>query len=130
MTMMRTRHWFSLALLLALTLGGTAAAQDAFPSRSFRIVVPYSAGGTADVLARLIGQHLGALYGQQVVIDNRPGAGGHIGADMVAKSPADGYTMVLGALGTHARDAIYKKLPYQPTKDLQGITVLGQVAHV
>ena len=130
MTTMRPRYRFVLALLLALTSVGAAQAQDVFPSRSFRIVVPYSAGGTADLLARLFGQHLGALYGQQVVVDNRPGAGGHIGVDMVAKSPADGYTLVLGALGTHAGYAIYKKLPYDPAKDIQAITVLCEVPNV
>jgi tripartite-type tricarboxylate transporter receptor subunit TctC len=118
-----------LAVLLAL-VAGTARADDAFPSRPLRIVVPYSAGGTADVLARLIGQHLGVLYAQQVVIDNRPGAGGHIGGDLVAKSPPDGYTMVLGAIGTHAGYAIYKKLPYDPATDLQAVTVLAEVPNI
>ncbi|MBI3517562.1 MAG: tripartite tricarboxylate transporter substrate binding protein [Proteobacteria bacterium] len=125
----RTRPWFFLALLLALT-GGAAQAQDAFPSRAMRIVVPYSAGGTADVLARLFAQHLGQLYAQQVVVDNRPGAGGHIGADLVAKSPPDGYNLVLGAIGTHAGYAIYKKLSYDPATDLQAVTVVAEVPNV
>jgi tripartite-type tricarboxylate transporter receptor subunit TctC len=117
------------AALIAIA-SGAARADEAYPARAIRIVVPYSAGGTADVLARLFAQHLGALYAQQVVVDNRPGAGGHIGADLVAKSPADGYTLVLGAIGTHAGYAIYKKLPYDPATDLQAVTVLAEVPNV
>jgi tripartite-type tricarboxylate transporter receptor subunit TctC len=112
---------------LTLLCLNPATAQDAYPSRPIRIVVPYSAGGTGDVLGRLVAQHLTAAYNQQAVVDNRPGAGGHIGADLVAKSPADGYTLVLGAIGTHAGGAMYKSLPYDPAKDLVAITVLAEV---
>jgi len=118
--------------LLALLLAGPlpARADDGFPARPIRIVVPYSAGGTGDILARLIARHLGALYGQQVVADNRPGAGGHIGADLVAKSPPDGYTLVLGTIGIHAAFAIYKQLTYDPAHDLQPVTVLAELPNV
>ncbi len=115
--------------MIALAPAATHA-DEAFPARTIRIVVPYSPGGTADVLARLFGQQLTPLYGQQVVVDNRPGAGGHIAGDLVAKSPADGYTLMLGAIGNHAAYAIYKKLPYDPAKDLQAITVLCAVPNV
>src|SRR5208282_5208329 len=103
---------------------------DGFPARPIRIVVPYSAGGTGDILARLVARQLGALYGQQVVADNRPGAGGHIGAELVAKSPPDGYTLVLGTIGIHAAFAIYKQLTYDPAHDLQPVTVLAELPNV
>jgi tripartite-type tricarboxylate transporter receptor subunit TctC len=121
---------FWLAGVLALLAAAPAPAQDAFPSRSIRIVVPYSAGGAADVLGRLFAQHLATAYSQQVVVDNRPGAGGHIGADLVAKSPADGYTLLLGAIGTHAGYAIYRKLSYDPAKDIQVLTLIAEVPNV
>jgi tripartite-type tricarboxylate transporter receptor subunit TctC len=92
--------------------------------------VPYSAGGTGDILARLVARQLGALYGQQVVADNRPGAGGHIGAELTAKSPPDGYTLVLGTIGIHAAFAIYKHLTYDPARDLQPVTVLAELPNV
>jgi tripartite-type tricarboxylate transporter receptor subunit TctC len=118
------------SFIVALLALGAARAEETWPARPIRIVVPYSAGGTADVLGRLFAQHLGALYAQQVVVDNRPGAGGHIGADLVAKSPADGYSLLLGAIGTHAGYAIYKKLSYDPVKDIQVVTVLCAVPNV
>jgi tripartite-type tricarboxylate transporter receptor subunit TctC len=126
--MRTTAIW--LAGALALVAPQPAPAQDAFPSRSIRIVVPYSAGGAADVLGRLFAQHLATAYSQQVVVDNRPGAGGHIGADLVAKSPADGYTLLLGAIGTHAGYAIYRKLSYDPAKDIQVLTLIAEVPNV
>ncbi|MEJ0071068.1 MAG: tripartite tricarboxylate transporter substrate binding protein [Pseudomonadota bacterium] len=117
----------ALVALIALLQLGSARAQDAFPTRPIRIIVPFSAGGTADILARLTAQHLGTLYNQQIVVDNRPGAGGHIGGDLVAKSAPDGYTLVLGTIGIHAAYAIYKKLPYDPANDLQPVTVLAEL---
>jgi tripartite-type tricarboxylate transporter receptor subunit TctC len=127
---MRTGLRVAIVLALALVAATSVRAEDAFPSRPIRLIVPYSPGGTGDILARVIGQHLGTLYNQQVVIDNRPGAGGHIGADLAAKSPPDGYTLVLGTIGIHAAYAIYKSLPYDPAKDLQPITVIAAVPNV
>src|SRR5471030_867821 len=131
MAMWRGTVWCGVCLI-ALLLGGSppVRAEEVFPARPIRIVVPYSAGGTADILARVMAQHLGTLYGQQVVVDNRPGAGGHIGADLVAKSPPDGYTLVLGTIGIHAAFAIYKKLTYDPAHDLQPVTVLAELPNV
>ncbi|MBV8168178.1 MAG: tripartite tricarboxylate transporter substrate binding protein, partial [Alphaproteobacteria bacterium] len=125
-----TRGAGVISALLALSALHPAAAQDAYPSHPIRVVVPYSAGGTGDVLGRLMAQQLTAAFNQQAIVDNRPGAGGHIGADLVAKSPADGYTLALGAIGTHAGGAMYKSLPYDPAKDLVAITVIAEVPNV
>jgi tripartite-type tricarboxylate transporter receptor subunit TctC len=90
-------------------------------------VVPFSAGGTADVLARLIGTQLQTRYGYVVVVENRAGAAGNIGAMAVAKAPPDGYTLVLGTIGIHAAYTIYRNLGYDPAKDLRPVIVLGEV---
>ena len=99
----------SAALLMAIAASSVAA--QAFPSKPIRIVVPFAAGGTADVMGRLLSQKLGPLYGQQIVVDNRPGSGGHIGAEIAARAAPDGYTIVIGTIGIHAAYAIYSKLP-------------------
>jgi tripartite-type tricarboxylate transporter receptor subunit TctC len=109
---------------------GGVRAQGAFPTQPIRFVVPFSAGGTADVLARLIGTQLQTRYGYVVVVENRAGAAGNIGAMAVAKAPPDGYTVVLGTIGIHAAYAIYKNLGYDPAKDLRPIAVLGEVPSV
>ena len=113
------------AAVLAPVLG-PAAAQPAFPNKPVRMVVPFPPGGPTDIVARPLAQLLGEALGQQVVVDNRGGAGGSIGADAVAKAPADGYTLLMGTVGTHAiNPALYRKLPYDPAKDF---TPLGLVA--
>lgn len=104
-----------------------ARAQGGFPTQPIRLVVPFSAGGTADVLARLIGTQLQTRYGYVVVVENRAGAAGNIGAMAVAKAPPDGYTLVLGTIGIHAAYTIYRNLGYDPAKDLRPIIVLGEV---
>ncbi len=112
---------FAAALLLGL-LPGLAAAQ-AWPSKPVKIVVPFAAGGATDVVARLLAQKLGESWGQSVVVENRAGAGGNIGADVVAKSPADGYTLLMtsGSIVT-ANPHMYKAMPFDAAKDLIGIT--------
>ena len=122
----------SLALLpLAAVIGAlprAAGAQPApFPNRPVRIVVPFAAGGTADVLARLVGERLAMKWNQQVVVDNRPGAGGNIGAEQVARAPSDGHTLLLGTIGIHAASSIYARLPYNPDTDLAPVTVLAEM---
>jgi tripartite-type tricarboxylate transporter receptor subunit TctC len=129
---MRTMQRRRLALLpLAAALGTlprAAGAQSApFPNRPVRIVVPFAAGGTADVLARLVGERLAARWNQQVVVDNRPGAGGNIGAEQVARAPGDGHTLLLGTIGIHAASSIYARLPYNPDTDLAPVTVLAEM---
>ncbi|MGY4285186.1 tripartite-type tricarboxylate transporter receptor subunit TctC [Bradyrhizobium sp. LM2.7] len=99
-------------------------------ANQMRMIVPFAAGGTADVLGRIVAQELGTLIGNQVVVENRPGSGGNIGADSVARGPADGSVLLLGTIGIHAASKIYKTLPYDPNKDLQPVTILAEVPNV
>jgi tripartite-type tricarboxylate transporter receptor subunit TctC len=117
-----------LAVVFAtLTWAATALAQD-FPNKPIKIVVPYAPGGTTDVLARFIGQRMSSNLGQPVVIDNRPGAGEAVGAGMVAKSPGDGYTLLLATMTTQAiNPTLFPKLPFSAAKEL---TAIGRVADV
>ena len=111
---------------------GSAWAQ-AFPTKPMRLVVPFPAGGPTDIVARPLAQMLSAALGQPVTVDNRAGAGGSIAADQVAKSPADGYTLLVGTVGTHAINAaLYKKLPYDVVKDFTafGLAASAPVAVV
>ena len=107
-----------LALAAAGALPLAAQAQASWPTKPVRIVVPFAAGGTTDILARAVAQELTKAFGQSFVVDNKPGAGGNIGADFVAKSPPDGYTLVMGTVGTHSiNGALYSKMPYDMVKD-------------
>jgi tripartite-type tricarboxylate transporter receptor subunit TctC len=106
---------------------GSSTAQADYPDRPIRIIVPYTPGGTIDVLARLIGPRLTAAWGQPVVIDNRPGAGGNIGADAVAKAPPDGYTLFLATNAPLTINvAAYQNIKYDPLRDFVPITVAGE----
>ena len=119
--------------LAALLIGhaGAAAAQPAYPAKSIRFVVPFPAGGPLDIVARAIGQELNKSWGQPVIIDNRPGAGGNIGADAVAKSAPDGHTILMGAVSTHAiNPTLYSKLPYDPIRDFAPVTLVTSVPNV
>jgi tripartite-type tricarboxylate transporter receptor subunit TctC len=109
--------------VFGLAGGAPAQAQDAWPNRSVRIVVPFAAGGATDVVARALGKDLSELWGQPVVIDNRGGAGGNIGAEVVAKSPPDGYTLLMasGSILT-VNPHIYAKMPFDATKDFIPVT--------
>ncbi|WP_043348375.1 tripartite tricarboxylate transporter substrate binding protein [Cupriavidus basilensis] len=108
-----------------------AAAATAYPSKPLKFVVPYPAGGPLDTVARAIGDKLKDSLGQPVVVENRPGAGGNIGADYVAKQPADGYTIVMGAVATHAiNPSLFAKMPYDPVKDFSPITLVADVPNV
>jgi tripartite-type tricarboxylate transporter receptor subunit TctC len=101
----------------ALAPGGAALAQP-YPSKPIKIIVPFAVGGIADTFARAIGAKLGETWGQPVVVENKPGAGGNIGADFVAKSPPDGYTLVMGNIGTHAvNQSLFKSMPFDTMKD-------------
>jgi tripartite-type tricarboxylate transporter receptor subunit TctC len=122
-----------LAAVLALAAGAAAgpAAAQAWPSRPLHIVVPYPPGGPVDLSARLVAPKLQQALGQAVVVDNKPGAGGNIGADFVAKSAPDGYTLVMGAIATHAINAaLYRNLPYDPVRDFRHVALLVQVPNV
>jgi tripartite-type tricarboxylate transporter receptor subunit TctC len=119
------------ALAAIASLAPGAGHAQVYPTRPIRLVVPFPPGGSLDVVARAIGQQLTVAWGQPVVIDNRPGAGGNIGADLVAKSAADGYTILEGALSTHAVNAsLYRKLPYDPIKDFAPITLVAITPNV
>jgi len=112
-------------LVLALTLATTASAQG-YPSKPIRFVVPYAPGGNTDILARLLGQKLSEAWGQQVIIDNRPGAAGTVGAELVARSPADGYTLIMGSFGNIiVANSLYKNLKYDPFKDFASIALVS-----
>jgi tripartite-type tricarboxylate transporter receptor subunit TctC len=120
---------------LALLLATATQAQAPYPTKPVRIVVPFPPGGTTDIVARLISVELQKMWGQPVVIENRGGAGGNIGADVVAKAPADGYTLLMGTVGTHAINLpLYtqgtSKLPYDPVKDFAPITLVAAVPNV
>ena len=112
------------AALSALTLCAVApaSAQEVWPARPVRIVVPFAPGGSTDVVARMLGQKLAVLWGQPVVIENRAGAGGNVGADVVAKSPGDGYTLLMASGSITINPHIYKKMPFDTHKDLTPIT--------
>src|SRR6202007_1510456 len=102
-----------------------------YPTKPIRLVVPFPPGGSLDVVARAIGQKLGEAWGQPVVIDNRPGAGENIGADLVAKSAPDGYTILEGALSTHAVNvSLYAKMPYDAIADFAPITLVAVTPNV
>lgn len=116
--------------LTAVLVAGTAAAQT-FPTKPVKIIVPQTPGGASDALARIVGQKLSEKWGQPVVVENRPGAGGNIGMDAVAKSPADGYTLLMSYVGTHAiNGALYKKLPFDPEKDFTATATLATLPFV
>ena len=110
----------------SLLLAAPATWAQSFPSKPITFVVPYAAGGTTDLVARLVGEHMGKSLGQPVVIENKPGAGGNIGMDFVAKAKADGYTMGFGAISTNALNPhIYKSMGFDPRKDFSAIGMLG-----
>ena len=129
------RDALSLALALGTSIFGLAAlpasAQGTWPTKPVRIVVPFAAGGTTDILARAVAPELSRAFGQQFIVDNRAGAGGNVGAEIVAKSPPDGYTLLMGTVGTHGINrALYDKLPYDPVKDFAPITLVAGVPNV
>jgi len=120
-----------LAAFLALTAAIPLAAAQSWPSRPLRLVIPYAAGGPVDVSGRLLAAKLQESLGQPVVPENKPGAGGNIGVDQVAKSAPDGYTLVMSAIATLAiNPSLYGSLPYDPLKDLRHVTLLVQVPNV
>jgi len=119
-----------LVFAVLAALAGVAWPQ-AWPSKPLRLVVPYAAGGPVDISARLLAAKLQEPLGQPVVVENRPGAGGNIGVDLIAKGPADGYALVMSAIATLAiNPSLYPSLPYDPLKDLRHITLLVQVPNV
>ena len=122
--MLRRSVSLLIAGLLALPLA--AIAQDAYPNRTVRWVVPFPAGGPTDTLSRILVARLGEMWGQSVVVENKGGASGAIGTDFTAKSPSDGYTLMLGTQSTNGSNMIFfPNLPYDPIKDFQPLTLIG-----
>lgn len=116
----------ALVTAFALSLGTGSAFAQAWPAKPIRLVIPFPAGGSTDIVGRLIAERLSQALGQSVIVDNRAGAGGTSGSDMVAKSAPDGYTLLLGTSSTHAiAPALYSKLPYDAARDFAPITLLG-----
>jgi len=116
---------------LAVAFAANVHAQAPYPNHPVRIVVPFPAGGTTDILARATAQKLTETLGQPFVVENRPGAAGNIGAEIVAKSPPDGYTMLMGTVGTHAINAsLYEKMPYDHVKDFVPVVLVAGVPNV
>jgi tripartite-type tricarboxylate transporter receptor subunit TctC len=121
----------STASLVAIIACGNAFAQTAWPAKAVKIVVPFAAAGTTDILARAVAPELSKALGQSFYVENRAGAGGNLGADFVAKSANDGYTILMGTVGTHGINrALYPKLPYDPFKDFAPITLVAAVPNV
>ena len=126
--MIRTLLRLFIATLLAVA---TCAAAQTYPSKPIRLVVPFPAAGTTDILAREVGQRLTVVFGQSVIIDNRPGAAGNIGSDIVAKSAPDGYTLLMCTVSSHAiNPGLYSKLPYDHIKDFAPVVLVARVPNV
>ena len=119
-----------IALGLSVLVGTTSVQAQTYPARPIRLVVSFAAGGGVDLVARLIGQKLSEAWSQQVVIDNRPGAGGNVSAELVAKSAPDGYTIYLSSASVVVNASLYKALPYDPLKDFAAVTLLVNAHNV
>lgn len=126
---MISRFCCALLCILSLSFGIEVFAQS-YPARPIRLVVSFAAGGGVDLVARLVGQKLSEAWNQQVVIDNRPGAGGNVSAELVAKSPADGYTIYMSSASVVVNSSLYKSLPYDPLKDFAPVTLLVSAHNV
>ena len=119
-------------LLIATGLIATQAySQTAWPAKPVKIIVPFAPGGTTDLLARAMAPELSKAFGQSFIVENKAGAGGNVGADAVAKAPADGYTLLMGTVGTHGINvALYDKMPFDPVKDFAPVTLVAGVPNV
>ena len=127
--MKTTIQW--LGATVALGISCICGAQPAaFPAKPIRLIVPYAPGGVADLMSRIIAQRLGTLYNQQVIVDNRPGSGGHVCAELTLKAPADGYTIMFATTTHNAAYAMYSRLAYDPAKDLQPLILVAEIQGV
>ncbi|MGQ0525546.1 MAG: Bug family tripartite tricarboxylate transporter substrate binding protein, partial [Betaproteobacteria bacterium] len=119
------------AMVVMAAMLQSAAWSAEYPSRPIRMVVPYAPGGASDFFARILAERFTAAWGQQVIVDNRAGAGGNIGSDIVAKANPDGYTMLLGTSGSNAvNPSLYAKLPYDAKRDLALIAMVASTANI
>ena len=125
------RRRLLLASAGSLLLPATLNAQASWPIKPVRVVVPFAPAGTTDILARALVPELAKAFGQAFIIDNRPGAGGNLGSDAIAKSPPDGYNLLMGTVGTHAINAaLYPKMPFDPVRDFTPIVLVAGVPNV
>src|SRR5262245_53398352 len=122
---MKPANLAALVLATAMTVSAPAAAQGPYPSRLITVVVPLTPGTTIDILARLFAESLSKRFGQQVIVANRPGAGGLIAAQAVAAAPADGYTVLLANSGHAILGTLNKNLPFDPIGDFAGVSLIG-----
>ena len=123
--MTMTRSW-GVAVAIALSMTPMFARAQAWPSKPLKVIVPFTAGGSTDTVARIVAEKLSTRLGQPVIVDNRAGAGGAVGSDVAAKSPPDGYTMLVGTSSTMAiAPHVYTHLPYDPTRDFAPVILLG-----
>jgi tripartite-type tricarboxylate transporter receptor subunit TctC len=119
------------ATALVLACIAPVALGQAYPARPIRVIVPYPPGGTSDILARSLGDKLGAALGQPIVVENKPGANGNVGADLVAKAPPDGYTLLLADIGALAiSPSVYPTLPFDPARDFAPVTLVAYSPHI
>ena len=128
---LRRLTFLTLAGVSILSASQPVLAQTVWPTKPVRIVVPFAPGGTTDILARAVAPELSRVFGQTFIVENRGGAGGNLGADIVAKSPADGYTLLMGTVGTQAiNKSLFSHMPYDPQKDFAPITLVAGVPNV
>ncbi len=124
--MILIKQRFFLTLVTLCVMAGVAHGQASYPNKPLRIIVPFPSGGGVDIIGRLVAQKIGPALGQTVIVENRAGAGGSIGADLVAKSAPDGYTLLIGASSTMAVNPnVYEKLPYDTSRDFVAVTMLA-----
>lgn len=120
-----------LVVIALLVISAASVRAETYPARNIRIVVPYTPGGTSDILARAIGQKLNEAWGQAVIVDNRPGANGNIGANLVARSPADGYTLLLGdILALCISASVFPDLPFDPDRSFEPVVMISYSPHI
>src|SRR5689334_25285472 len=120
----RGMGWYAIAFLVAFTASAAAhAAESRYPDRPIRIIVPFTPGGSTDILARMLGQKLTEAWGENVVVENRPGANGVVGADLTAHANPDGHTLLMVAIGHAINPVLQKKLPYDTERDFQPISL-------
>jgi len=118
------RFWLMLAAALSIGASTADAQAQGYPNRTIRVVVPYAPGGGVSILAQIVTNKMSEILKQPIVIDNRPGAGGNLGADIVAKSPPDGYTILLHTSAMSSAPALYSKLPFDPVKDFVPVSMV------
>jgi tripartite-type tricarboxylate transporter receptor subunit TctC len=118
------RLWLALGATLAVCASAAHAGAETYPNRTIRIVVPYAPGGGVSILGQIVAQKMSELMKEPIIIDNRPGAGGNLGADLVAKSPPDGYTILLHTSAMSSASSLYNKLPFDPVKDFVPVSMV------